>query len=105
MRGKTKIYGANRMIGQESAEAMALQALGWLAGQDELFPQFLGATGADVADLPLAATRPEFLAAVVDFILMDDAMVIGFCDAVGLRYEMPMQMRALLPGGSGPHWT
>ena len=32
-------------------------------------------------------------------------MVIGFCDAAGLRYETPMQMRALLPGGPGPHWT
>lgn len=93
------------MSAQDSAEALALQALEWLAGQDDLFPQFMAATGADVADLPLAATRPEFLAAVLDFLLMEDAMVIGFCDAAGLRNETPMQMRALLPGGPGPHWT
>jgi len=37
--------------------------------------------------------------------MMDDAWVMGFCDAVGLPYEAPMQARAALPGGEQVHWT
>ncbi|MGR3363688.1 MAG: DUF3572 family protein, partial [Maritimibacter harenae] len=35
---------------QEQAETIGLQALGWLAGNDELMPVFLGSTGGDLAD-------------------------------------------------------
>ena len=89
----------------EAAETVALQALGWLAGQDELFGQFLGATGATAASVAEAAGRPEFLAAVLDFVLMDDAWVVAFCDAAGIGYGLPMQARAALPGGQMMHWT
>lgn len=89
----------------EAAETVALQALGWLAGQDELFGQFLGATGASADSVAAAAGRPEFLAAVMDFLLMEDAWVIGFCDAAGLGYGVPMQVRMALPGGQMTHWT
>jgi len=66
---------------QNSAETIALQALGWLAGNDALLPVFLGATGASEADLRERATEPEFLGAVLDFLMMDDAWVVAFCDA------------------------
>lgn len=90
---------------QASAETLGLQALGWLAGQDELFQTFLGATGASAQEAAARATEPEFLAAVLDFLLMDDQWIIGFCDAAGLPYDRPLQARAMLPGGPGPHWT
>lgn len=93
------------MSAQESAEMLALNALGWLAGQPELLTQFLAASGASLEDLPGAAARPDFLGALLDFVLMEDAWVIGFCDAQGLPYTAPMQARAALPGGPGPHWT
>jgi hypothetical protein len=89
----------------EAAETVALQALGWLAGQDDLFGQFLGATGATATSVAEAAGRPEFLAAVLDFVLMDDAWVVAFCDAAGIGYGLPMQARAALPGGQMVHWT
>ena len=85
---------------QETAETIALQALGWLAAQDELLPVFLGATGASEQDVRMRATEPEVLGAVLDFLMMDDAWVVGFCDAQGLKYETPMMARAGLPGGS-----
>lgn len=89
----------------EAAETLALRALGWLAGNDDLFPVFLGATGAGLESLAMAAQSPEFLAAVLDFLLMDDAWVMAFCDAEGLAYGLPMQARAALPGGQVAHWT
>ncbi|MDN5787376.1 DUF3572 domain-containing protein [Pseudorhodobacter sp.] len=93
------------MARQDSAETVALQALGWLAANEDLLPVFLGASGASVSDLTKGAAQPAFLASVLDFILMDDAWVIGFCDAAGLRYEAPMQARAVLPGGEQINWT
>ncbi len=90
---------------RDLAETLALQALGWLLGQDELLPGFLSASGAAPGDLGRLAREPEFLAAVLDFLLQEDGMVMAFCDAAGLRYEAPMQARVLLPGGPGPHWT
>lgn len=93
------------MMEQESAETLGLQALGWLLGQDELLPQFLSATGAAPDDLRRLAAQPEFLGAVLDFLLMDDSMVLAFAEAAGVPPELPYQARQLLPGGAGPHWT
>lgn len=90
---------------QDFAETLALQALGWLAGNDELLPVFLGATGASEADLRAGATDPAFLGSVLDFLTMDDAWVIAFCDFAGVDYTQPMAARQALPGGAQMNWT
>lgn len=90
---------------QEQAETVGLQALAWLAGEDEVFATFLGASGASADDVAEAAGRPEFLGAVLDFVMMEDAWVVAFCDASALSYTMPMEARAALPGGETFHWT
>jgi hypothetical protein len=90
---------------QESADVIAIRALAWLVGNDELLPVFLGSTGASEADLRQRAGDPDFLASVLDFLLMDDAWVMAFCRAEGLPGEAPMRARAALPGGGDPHWT
>ncbi|MEM1077352.1 MAG: DUF3572 domain-containing protein [Pseudomonadota bacterium] len=90
---------------QETAEAIALQALGWIAGQDDLMGIFLGATGADLTTVRARADEPEFLVSVLEFLTMDDEWVVGFCDAAGIGYDTPMRARAALPGGAEMHWT
>ncbi|GKY88606.1 DUF3572 domain-containing protein [Sinisalibacter aestuarii] len=90
---------------QDTAETLALQALGWLAGNDELLPVFLGSTGASEADLRAGAGDPAFLGSVLDFLTMDDAWVIAFCDSAGLAYEAPLAARQALPGGAQMNWT
>jgi hypothetical protein len=90
---------------QEIAETRALAILGWLAGQEDIFPLFLGASGATEADLRARAGEPEFLASVVDFLMMDDAWVIGCATDQGWRPEEIMAIRAALPGGDLPNWT
>ena len=83
----------------EFAQTIALQALGWLAGNDELFPIFLGSTGGSADDLRTRATDPAFQSSVLEFITMDDAWVIAFCDAHDLKYDQPLRARYSLPGG------
>lgn len=93
------------MMSQESAEVIGLKALSWLAGNDELCPIFLGASGASQDDLRQNAADPIFLGSVLDFIMMDDAWVVQFCDINGLAYTDPMAARQALPGGEAVHWT
>ena len=45
------------------------------------------------------------LGAVLDFILTEDRLVIGFCDAASLAYTVPQRARASLPGGEIYQWT
>lgn len=90
---------------QEAAETIAARALAWLAGNDDLMPVFLGASGASATDIRAQADDPAFLASVLDFLSMDDAWIVAFCDAEGLSYEAPMQARRALPGGQEVHWT
>lgn len=90
---------------QEQAEVIGLQALAWLIGNDDLRDVFLGASGTSVDDLKSRTGDSDFLASVLDFILMDDAHVMGFCDATGLPYETPMQALHSLPGQAMPNWT
>ena len=89
----------------DAAETLALRALTWLVGNDELLPVFLGATGASEGDLRARAGEPEFLASVLDFLMMDDAWIVAFCDAQNLPYDQPMQARAALAGPADMHWT
>jgi hypothetical protein len=90
---------------RDSAETVGLRALGWLAAHEELLPVFVGATGASLVDLRSGAGDAAFLGSVLDFLLMDDAWVVAFCDASGLGYDAPMRARAALPGGGEVHWT
>ncbi|MEL7343660.1 MAG: DUF3572 domain-containing protein [Pseudomonadota bacterium] len=90
---------------QDAAETLAARALAWLTGQDGLLSVFLGASGLNVSDVAAQAEEPEFLASVLDFVLMDDEWVRGFCDAAQMPYDLPMKARAALPGGGEVHWT
>lgn len=90
---------------QDFAETRALALLAWLAGQDEILPLFMGATGADEADLRVRAGEPEFLASLMDFLLMDDTFVIQGAEATGIAATDFARIRAALPGGDLPNWT
>ena len=89
----------------EQAEVIAVQALGWLAGNDDLMPVFLSATGASADDLRTLAGAPDFLISVLDFLAMDDAWIIAFCASAGLPNDAPLKARNALPGGGQVHWT
>ncbi|MEO0711135.1 MAG: DUF3572 domain-containing protein [Pseudomonadota bacterium] len=90
---------------REMAEQSALGALAWLIGNDELVPVFLGATGVSEADLRARAAEPDFLASVMDFLLMDDAWVISCAQNFNWPPEHLAEIRAALPGGDLPNWT
>lgn len=90
---------------QETAETKALALLAWLAGQAEILPVFMGATGVGEDDLRARAAEPEFLASLMDFLLMDDNWVIQGAEATGIAPQEFVLIRAALPGGEQVNWT
>jgi len=89
----------------ERAETIALQALGWLAANDDLCPTFLGASGASLQDMRDRVNDPQFLGSVLEFLTMNDDWIISFCDSAGLSYDMPLRARYALPGAEQVEWT
>lgn len=94
-----------RPAGHDFAETLALRALAWLVADEDLLPVFLRATGSSAGELRDRAQDPDFLLAVLDFLLMDDAWIVAFCDATGYAYADPLAARNGLPGGMDTHWT
>jgi hypothetical protein len=92
-------------MARPQAEALAVQALVWMAGDADLIGRFLAMTGAGPADLRARAGEPEFLGFVLDFLLSDEAALIAFAAAEQIRPDLPMRARAALPGGAVPNWT
>lgn len=89
----------------EDAEIIALQALGWIIADDDLSSVFLGATGASVDDLRARAAETEFQTAVLEFLMLDDDWVTGFCSAHGHPFDTPARALQALPGQALPNWT
>lgn len=90
---------------QNASEIVALQAMAWLLANKDLAEVFLGSTGMDPGDLKARASDPETLAAVLDFIFMDDAWVLGASAEIGCRPEELQAARRVLPGADAPSWT
>lgn len=90
---------------REKAETLALEALGWLAAEPDFLRGFQGASGLSSDDLRARAAEPDLLAAVLDFVLADDASVTRFAETTGRAPQDVLRARAALPGGDSPHWT
>jgi hypothetical protein len=84
---------------REDAEALALRAVAVIAGDDDLFPTFLAVTGSDPNDLRQRVDDPQFLGAVLDFVLETDATVHMVAVAAGVPSESILVARSLLPCG------
>jgi hypothetical protein len=70
---------------REVAEIVAVQALGFIAGDPERLGLFLAETGIGPETLRTAAANPQFLASVLDFVMRDDATVKAFASASQLH--------------------
>ena len=68
----------------DAAESTALKCLTWLIANEDLRGIFMGSSGLGEDELRARFGEPEFLAAVLDFILMDDTWVMQCGDATGM---------------------
>ena len=83
-------------MGEDEAEALAIGALSFIAGDDELMTRFVSLTGLDVSDLRKAASEPGFLVGVLDFLAGHDPDLIAFADAADVAPESIVKARHTL---------
>jgi hypothetical protein len=81
---------------------LAIQALGFLAAEDEVLGRFLGTTGLGIDDLRERPDDPAILGAVLDFLLSDEPLLLQFCKEVDCPPEWPARARTKLPGFMPP---
>jgi hypothetical protein len=86
---------------REAAEIVAIQALGFIAGDAERLGAFLAESGIGPDTLRKSAADPRFLAGVLDFVLRDDATVKAFAKASELH---PTHIAAAREVLGDPKW-
>ena len=84
---------------EEVAEALAIQALTYIAGDGERLGRFLAITGIGPAEIRTAAREPGFLAGVLDYVAGNERMVTEFAAETGLDAADLAKARAALGGG------
>jgi hypothetical protein len=82
----------------ERAEILGLEALAWLAADPDGLARFQRQSGVDAVDLRAAAGSPELGAAIIDFLLLHEDLLIAFCEASETEpAQLHRARRLLLP--------
>ncbi len=80
----------------DGARTVALQALAFIAADDDALGRFSALTGCGLDDLRARTGDDGFLGGVLDHLLGDEASLLAFVAATGLAPGVPMAARALL---------
>jgi len=86
---------------RQVAETVAIQALSFLAAEPTRLGRFLAVTGLGPETLRGAASSPEFLVNVLDFVLSDEKLVKEFAESAGIE---PSHVGAAREALGGPNW-
>jgi Protein of unknown function (DUF3572) len=90
----------SRALNREDAETIAVQALGFLAGEPQHFARFLALTGLEVADVRARAGSPELLAAVLSHLTGDESLLLAFAAETRLSPDAIAPALAVLQGSA-----
>jgi hypothetical protein len=82
----------------EKAEILALEALAWLAGEEDGLQKFLNLSGLDAAALRQGAGSPEMSVAILDYLLAHEELLLRFCDFAGAKPKDLHLARQVLGG-------
>ncbi len=88
-------------ISKGAAETIAINALQYLAGDEEQLRCFLTLTGCNIADLRSNASSSEFQAALLDFFLSNEPTLLAFCAQYSIDPEHIATSQQILGGGNG----
>ena len=83
-------------VDRESAEALALQGLTFLAGDVQRLTRFLSLTGLGPGDLRSWSEKPHLQAAVLEHLLGDESLLLVFAAETGTAPEAIGPAHALL---------
>ncbi len=83
---------------ENEASIIALQALAFIAEDAEVAGKFLAEAGMDTQDIKKRMHEPEVQGGVLDMILSDDRLILGFCNVHDYSPEVIVEARKALPG-------
>jgi hypothetical protein len=84
---------------KEAAAALAVAALGYLAGDPEHLGRFLALTGISPSDIRAAARESDFLAGVLDYVAGNEALLRAIAAHANVAPEELDRARQALSGG------
>ncbi|QCK87397.1 DUF3572 family protein [Phreatobacter aquaticus] len=84
---------------REHAEAMGIDALGFLAAEPERLERFMALAGIDLSTIREVARDSAFLAAVLDHLMSDEPLLLAFAANKGVKPEVVVRCAHLLGGG------
>jgi hypothetical protein len=83
---------------REAATDLAVSALVFLAGEEERLGRFLALTGLAPESLRAAAREPGFLLGVLDHVMGDENLLLGFANESGIDPQDVARARETLAG-------
>jgi hypothetical protein len=84
---------------REAAEALAIQALSYIAQDGERLGRFLSLTGIGPGEIRTAAREPQFLVGVLDYLSGDEQLLTDFAREAGHAPTTVEAARIALGGG------
>ncbi len=86
-------------MNREAAESLGVDALVFLAADEDRLDRFLALTGLAPGDLRALSTSPGFLAGVIDHLMSDERLLVAFAEEHRLDPTTIARASALLNGG------
>jgi hypothetical protein len=86
----------SKHLDRTEAETIAVNALAFLVQDGERLARFLALTGLGPDTIRKAAASPSFLAAVLDYVVSDEALLIVLAGEIGSKPETVVNARRLL---------
>lgn len=82
----------------QEAETLALQAVAFLAGDDDRVSTFMAVSGISLDALRRSVGDKAMLAGILDYILANESLLLEFAENAGITPESVMRARQALPG-------
>jgi hypothetical protein len=96
-----RVQKAPASAGVEAAAQTAIEALGWLAADDDRLERFLAVSGLGPENLRQAAAEPRFLAAILDYLASNEALLVDFARDSARTPEDVAHAHVVLRGPDG----
>ena len=84
---------------QQDAEATALNILSFLAESPQALERLMFQSGLDLSTIRKRAAERDFLAAVVDFLMTDEELLVDFCESRRIDPKTVQKAAHQLGGG------
>jgi hypothetical protein len=95
----TKPHGnTNRPERHAAAEALAVAALAFIAGEPERLGCFLAVSGIGPDSIRAAAREPQFLLGVLDYLAADEPLLVAFAAENAIPPGAVMEARDTIAG-------